>query len=295
VDTTNPAGQQPAAAPVSEVDAFLSSGGGIQPSAAPQEQSTAPQAEAPVASDAPVVQYATDPQAGTGETEPQGEPIAPQVDPNLQYQLDMIAQERDRAAAELAQWQNAAIAQQRQQQMMQVEQQRQERINQAEAISKTMINSGDVEGGSSYLRRFYDDLRIQDYQAANAAISAQRVQSEQVQHQLLAPRYAEHLVKSNNLPDEYKEILSQYDGHTQDAMLPALRAQHAKASMQTTSRERELEQRLRDLEAQMKSSNPAWSPGGSGASAAPQSQGPRPSNRQEAEVWDYLQAPVLPR
>lgn len=302
MDTTNPAGQQPAAAqPMSEADAFLASGGGFQaPTPTPQPVETPSRAEsiydAPVARDTPDVQPNQ-----TSETEqaaePQTESIAsdPQVDPNLQYQLDQIKQERDRAAAELSQWQQAAIAQQRQQQMMQVEQQRQERIAQAEAISKTMINSGDVEGGSSYLRRFYDDLRLQDAQAAQAIIASQRVQAEQERHQLLAPKYAEYLVKSNNLPPEYQEILSQYDGHTQDAMLPALKAQHAKQATQQTARERELEQRLLDLEAQMKASNPAFNPGGYGGSAAPQAQGPRPSNKQEAELWDYQNAPVMTR
>lgn len=299
VDTTNPAGQQPAAAqPMSEADAFLASGGGFQ-AEVPQEphQISQPQSDAPVASDAPVVQHAQTPEAEQA-AEPQTEAPAPeqQVDPNLQFQLDQIRQERDRAAAELSQWQQAAIAQQRQQQMMQVEQQRQERINQAEAISRTMINSGDVDGGSAYLRRFYDDLRIQDTQAAQAQIAQQRVQAEQERHQLLAPRYAEYLVQSNNLPAEYQEILAQYDGHTQDAMLPALKAQHARTATQQTARERELEQRLLDVEAQLKARNPAFSPGGSGGSAAyQQPQGDRPSNKQEAELWDYQNAPVMTR
>lgn len=296
MDTTNPAGQTPAAVSQRDADlsAFMAAGGGLIPgqqSDQPQVSETQAYTEAPVAYDAPVVQQAEPEQQIPAEAESNEVPTStPEVDPALQAELNRIRAERDQAAQELAQWQNAMIAETRKQQMQQVEFRRQERIDQAKEIAKSM----DAEDAVTYMQRFYDDLRLSEAQEARAAMAQYQVQAEQQRHALLRKPYAEHLVQTNQLPPEYVEILSQYDGHQQDALVKGFVTQHRQAQQQQTARERELESRLRDLEASVKAQNPAFNPGGSQSSAAPV-QGQRPTSRREAEIFDYLNAPVLPR
>lgn len=295
MDTTNPAGQSPAAASPrdTELAAFMSAGGGLIPDQQPTPTSTieAPaRTEAPVADDAPVVQQ-TEQQVPVGaESNEAPFSTAPEIDPAFAAEMARIRAERDQAAQELQQWQQAMIAETRKQQMQQVEFRRQERIDQAKEIAKSM----DAEDAVVYMQRFYDDLRLSEAQQAHAAMAAQQVQAEQQRHMLLRKPYAEHLVATNQLPPSYVELLSQYDGHQQDAMVKGFVAQHRQVQQQQTARERELEQRLRDLEASVRAQNPAFNPGGSQASAGTPAQ-QRPSSPREAEVFDYLNAPVLPR
>lgn len=299
MDTTNTAGQSPAATPrQSEAEAFMSAGGGFDPNMG-QRQPEPQTQEVPVADAAPVVQSEQGvPEASqTSADAPESSnasPSEPVIDPAIVAEFELLKAQRDQSAQELQQWQQQMIAAQRQQQMMQVEQQRQERINQAEVIAQNMADSGDSKGSTAYLRRFYDDLRLTDANVAQAAIANQRVQAEQMQHRLLAKPYAEHLVQQHQLPKEYVELLAQHDGRTQDSLVQTFVARERQQTTQTTARERELEQRLRDLEANAKAGNPAFNPGGSGAGAAPP-QSQRPSNPREAEIWDYQNAPVMTR
>ena len=294
MDTTPTAGQTPVAAPVqSEADAFLSAGGGFNPQ---QPQEPQPQqTEAPVAYDAP-----GSPQQGepTGSTQDAATTTSePQIDPAVaahQAELERIRYERDMAAEEVSRYRQAQLMAAQQEQMRQIEQARAERVSQAHAVAENMIRSGDTEGGLSYLRRFEDETRMADWQAAQAQIANTRVQSEQQVHRALAPQYARHLVATNNLPESYVTLLQQYDGNQQDAMVPHLVAQHQASSQQQTAREAQLEQRLREIEAQQKSMNPAFFGGGTGGAGSP-SQGQRPSNPRDAELWDYLNAPPLTR
>ena len=179
-------------------------------------------------------------------------------------------------------------------QQRQSEQQRAERINQAMAIHNQLVESGEPERAADYIRSFYDGILMQERQAAQAMIANERVQTTQQREQLLAPQYAQHLVQTHGLPAEYQGILSQFDGRTQDSILPKLKAQYEAQKSQLTQQQTALEQRVRELEAAQRGNSGAFNPGGTNGAAAP-AQRQRPTDPREAEVFDYLNSPVLSR
>lgn len=309
-----------AGAPVSaasEVDEFMEAMGLGQPAQPEpgQPASTAPgaslppveSADQPATEDAGTV-YAdpTNLPFGVAPTSVPEPPVQQQTEPATEQPASDPDAERYRqqaAAAEAArdaykqqvEAYNAAMqAEMVRAQQRQVEQQRAERVNQAQAVYRQLIDAGDPERAADYLRSFYDGLLLQDRQAVQAQMANMQVQSQQREEQLIAPRYAQYLVQQNGLPAEYEGILSQFDGRTQDAILPKLKAQYEAQKQQLTQQQTALDQRVRELEAQMRAGTGAFNPGGTNGAAAP-TQRPRPSDPREAEVYDYLTAPVLPR
>lgn len=299
MDTTPTAGQTPAAAHQSEAEAFLSAGGGfdrtVNRATQPQEQAPEPQSQAaPVAIDTPESQQqqapvGANPDAATTQTPESNEALNAQI-----AEMARIKAERDVLAEQTQRWEQANLMAQRQEQARQIEQMRQERVQQAQAVAENMIRSGDTEGGLAYIRRFNDEARVADWQAAQSQIAQTKQMSEQQVHRALAPQYAKHLVATHGLPEAYVRVLSQYDGNTQDRMVQDLVATHQQTVQQQTARESELEQRLRDLEASLKAQNPAFNPGGTGG-ATGQVNPQRPTNPREAEIWDYQNAAPFTR
>lgn len=309
MDPRNTAGSQSAAA--NEVDEFMEAMG-APPAAAPETPPAAPvEATPPDQSSAtpddgyvPVSAVDTSAYQATVDQSIPEQPVEAQAEvaPPADNSAEELA--RYRREAEAAQQAAAAYRQQVEAynaamqaemvraQQRQVEQQRAERVNQAMAIHQQLIDSGQPEKAADYIRSFYDGLLIQERQASQAQLAQLKVQTEQERHRLVAPQYAAELVRANGLPQEYVSILSQFDGYTQDRMVAGLKAQYETQRRQQTEREQQLEQRLRDLEAAQRA-GAGWSnPSGNGGAAAPAT-GQRPSDPREAEVWDYLNSPLI--
>jgi cytochrome c553 len=105
----------------------------------------------------------------------------------------------------------------------------------------------------------------------------------------VAPQYAQHLVQVNGLPDDYVPILAQYDGRTQDRLVKDFALQHRRNVEAKSTMDAQTEQRLRDLEAQIKQQSGGFTPSSTG-SGSPPAQSDRPTDPRAREVWDYLHA-----
>jgi hypothetical protein len=305
----NPAGATNAAA--SEVNDFMEAmGAGSAPAPSTPEITQAPPV-APAESQPPVVdtQVSSAPEAQPLPPMEQGIPERPvaaesEVTPpadNSQAELDrfrreaeIARQQADTYRQQVEQYNAAMQAEMARAQQRQIDQQRAERVNQAMQIHNQLVDSGQPEKAADYIRSFYDQILVSERQASQATIANLRVQQQQEAHRLLAPQYAADLVRQHGLPQEYVGVLSQFDGYTQDRMVTGLKAQYEAQRQQLARRETELEQRVRELEASQRAASGAFNPGGTNGSSSP-STGTRPSDPRAAEVFDYLQSPVIPR
>jgi hypothetical protein len=302
------------ASAASEVDEFMEAMGAGSATQAPatepaQAPSTAPDASLPPVDAATETYEELDlsnlpmgvaPSSVPEQPVQQEAPVTPPAN-NSNEELERYRREAEtaRQAAEAYKQQvdayNAAMqAEMVRAQQRQTEQQRAERVNQAMQVHQQLIDAGDPERAASYIRSFYDGLLTQTQQAAQAQVANLQVQAQQQQEQLIAPQYAQYLVQTHQLPAEYQGILSQFDGRTQDRILPQLKAQYETQKQQLTQQQTALEQRVRELEAAQRAGSGAYNPGGTNGAAAPMNR-PRPSDPREAEVYDYLTAPVLQR
>jgi hypothetical protein len=277
------AGEQQPAAPMNEAEAYLQADGGFfkQPEPAPQEAQPPQQPETPGAETPPIQADGSAPIAS--------EPITP-AEPETDWRK--LAEDAQKRNAEFqAQFDQIAQLNQTQiqrQQAAAAEQQRQEQIANAYQIAQ-QLEAQEPGKGMQYIRQFEDWNRLQQQQQMQYMTAAQQQQFRQQFEVAVAPQYAQHLVQVNGLPDDYVPILAQYDGRTQDRLVKDFALQHRRNVEAKSTMDAQTEQRLRDLEAQIKQQSGGFTPSSTG-SGSPPAQSDRPTDPRAREVWDYLHA-----
>ena len=258
------------------------------------------QPEAPIAQ--PPAQPATEPVADVAPQQPSnidqsGQTIEPQTPPVSNAELDDIRRQltSEREAREAIQQeiarrdayarQQAAVAQQQL-----AAKQRQDRIDQANEEYTRLIDQGEPERARIQLQTFWGNLDASERQQQQAREAQANIIRQQEADRILAPQYAKHLGEANGLSDADIALLATVDGRSQDRMLPGLIARK-----QQQERERaELESKMRDAEAERLASMSAFNPGGSyGGASSSQIQQERPTDPSEAEVWDFMNSPMV--
>jgi len=162
---------------------------------------------------------------------------------------------------------------------------RQRSIDTAHRRNRELIDAGEPEKADQELRAFYENMAQADNSMRQYVQNQRQEFVQKRQHVDLAPRYAQHLGEKHKLSAEDIELLSQFEGPMQDRLIPGIVAR-SKAAKQTAAR-------IRDLEAASRSQSGAFTPGGTTGSAAP-TQSQRPTDPMQAEVWDFMQSPIVP-
>lgn len=157
-------------------------------------------------------------------------------------------------------------------------------IEKAHQRNRELIDSGEPEKADQELRAFYARVEAADNNMRNYVQSQRQEFVQQREHIQLAPMYAQHLGKVHKLAPEDVALLSKFEGSVQDRMIPDIVARNKAAKSN--------EARLRDLEAASRAQSGAFAPAGSSGGAVP-APNPRPSDPTEAELWDYMQSPVM--
>ena len=162
---------------------------------------------------------------------------------------------------------------------------KQKAVEDAHKRNRELLDAGDVDKADAELRAFYTQVEQADNNMRNY-VAAQRQQfASKRDQENLKPQYAQHLGQTHKLSAEDVALLAKFDGYTQDVLVREIIARN--------NREAQNEARLRELEASTRAQSGAFAPGGTTGAAAP-AESQRPSDPMQAEVWDYMQSPIVP-
>jgi hypothetical protein len=157
-------------------------------------------------------------------------------------------------------------------------------VEDAHKRNRELIDAGEPEKADQELRSFYARLEAADNSMRQYVQTERTNFTQQREHVTLAPKYAQHLGQVHGLSPEDVALLSKFDGFVQDKMINDIVARN-NATKST-------EARLRDLEASARAQSGVFAPSGTtGSAAPPQSQ--RPTDPTQAELYDYMQSPVI--